>query len=106
MSEFKKFDAGKPRGSLLPVRAKEEIIKVLKQGAVKYGELNWYDNADQVKYTRYMDALERHLDSFKKGHDIDLESGCYELAHMAVNIIFLLEMQIKGLGVDNRPWKD
>lgn len=99
---FKKFDEGKLQWNLMPESALEQVILVLMDGAKKYGEFNWLENADQVDIVRYSNALERHLKQFKRGQNLDKESGRYEMAHIACNALFILTMQIKGLGKDGR----
>lgn len=102
MSGFKKFDQGKLEWSLMPEDALEEVMKVLQVGKDKYGDWNWLDNADEVKYTRYINASERHFRKFKKGQDYDEETGLYELAHDICNKLFLLQYQIENVGIDDR----
>lgn len=99
---FKKFDNGKAQWHLMPEEALVEVLNVLQQGAKKYGDFNWLDNAAEVDLVRYQNALERHLKSFKRGTDLDAESGLYEMAHIACNALFILTMQIKKLGTDSR----
>lgn len=99
---FKKFDDGKLRWHLMPEQALEEVLKVLEFGAKRYGEMNWIDNASQVEWTRYQNALERHLKKFKRGADLDSDSNLYELAHLACNALMLLTLQLQKKGVDNR----
>lgn len=99
---FKKFDGDKLEWEMMPEEALEEIMKVLQYGKRKYAAWNWLDHADEVKWTRYTNALERHLKKFKRGQDIDEESGLYELAHMGCNILMLLQYQIMNKGSDNR----
>jgi hypothetical protein len=105
MSGFKKFDEGKLEWELMPVEAEEEIIKVLQLGKNKYGDWNWLDNADEVQYSRYMNAFRRHYTRFRKGHDFDVETGLYELAHCIANLTFLLQYQIENVGIDTRRSK-
>ena len=104
-NEFKKNDAGKARWDLMPEAALAEVLKVLEVGAQFYGPRNWAENHQDVKWSRYLNALERHLKKFKRGQDFDEETGLDELAHMAANVLFLLTYRLKGLGVDDR-WKD
>jgi len=99
---FKKFDSEKANWHLMPEEALAEVLKVLEFGAKKYGDFNWLDNASKVDWTRYINALERHLKAFKQGADSDKDSGLLELAHIATNAIMLLTYQLNSLGVDNR----
>ena len=102
MSGFKKFDEGKLEWDLMPEEALEEVMKVLQYGKRKYSAWNWLDNSAEVNWTRYSNALERHLKKFKKGQDFDEESGLYELAHLGCNLLMLLQYQILKKGIDNR----
>jgi hypothetical protein len=104
MSGFKKFDGNKLDWSLLPIDAVEKVLYVWADGAVKYGKMNWVDNAAEVQWTRYMNAFDRHWADFKRGRDFDKDSGRLELAHAAANILMLLQYQANGLGIDDR-WK-
>ncbi len=88
MSEGKKFDNGKLRWDLVPYEAVEEVVKVLTFGADKYGDYNW--QKVEPFQDRYFAALMRHLVAWKKGEDIDPESGVHHLSHAACNCVFLL----------------
>lgn len=99
MGEFKKFDNNKLRWHLMPEEALAEILKVLEYGAVKYGDFNWTNGTN---WTRYQNALERHLKAFKCGVDKDLESGLYEMSHIATNALMLLYFQLNNIGNDDR----
>lgn len=78
----------KLRWDLLPVESVEEIVKILSFGAKKYGPDNWQylKNAED----RYYAALMRHIVAWRKGEEIDSDSGERHLAHAATNLIFLL----------------
>lgn len=85
-----RFDIGKPRFSLIPPYPLEEVAKVLTMGALKYSDRNWEKG---MKWTRCIDSLERHLNAFKKGENVDPESGLPHLAHVCVNSMFLLQYE-------------
>lgn len=53
-----KFDGGKPRTDLLPVKPLLEISKVLECGAAKYGERHWEAG---MEWERPYAATLRHL---------------------------------------------
>lgn len=99
---FKKFDAGKLDWSLMPEPALAEVLRVLMLGAKKYGDWNWIENHKDVRWSRYINALERHTKKFKCGQDLDEETGLDELAHMAANVLFLLTYRLNRLGIDDR----
>ncbi len=86
-SQGVKNDTGKLRYSLLPTSSVEEVVKVLMNGAVKYGDRNWEQG---INYSRVYDATQRHLNSWWAGEDNDVEDNLSHLAHAACNILFLL----------------
>jgi hypothetical protein len=90
MEEFKKFDDGKLRYSLITPKSMKELAKVLTFGANKYGANNWKLADDK---SRYVDALYRHLEAWRNGEAIDGESGFSHLSHAFTNIMFLLEFE-------------
>jgi hypothetical protein len=99
VGRFTKDDAGKTRFNLIPPGALKLIADVLTYGAKKYNAHNWCQNAD---WSRYIDALERHWNSWKAGEDVDPESGHHHLAHAGCCLLFLLAYQIHGIGEDDR----
>jgi hypothetical protein len=68
-------------------------------GADKYGAHNWCNNPD---WTRYLDALGRHVLAFQAGVDIDQDSGLPVIDHIAADAAILSALQKRGLGVDDR----
>lgn len=93
--EGKKYDAGKARFGLIPPFAEEEVAKVLTHGSLKYDDDNWklVDNGEK----RYKDALGRHLNAYRKGIDLDTETGLHHLAHLICNAMFLLDSYCSGV---------
>lgn len=83
----KKYDAGKPRMTLLPWAALNLVAKVMGHGSEKYGDNNWLLVEPKE---RYEDAMLRHYTAYKSGELIDRESGHSHLAHMATNALFVL----------------
>lgn len=98
MSSFMKFDEDKPRFDLIDPWFHEDVAKVLTMGAKKYKVNNWKKNKD---ITRYISALERHLNAIKKGELKDEESLLQHSAHIACNAMFLHYM-IKEMGNEDR----
>lgn len=101
-SKFKKQDIGKARFGLVPPNAHRTIAEVLTYGSEKYGANNWCAGAE---YSRYVDALERHLNAWKSGDSYDRESGYHHLAHAGCCLLFLLEYELSGLGEDDRIFR-
>lgn len=86
----RKDDSGKLRYSLIPPYALEQVAKCLTTGASKYAPDNW-KYVDKAKQ-RYLDALIRHTEAYRKGETADAE-GNDHLAAIAVNALFLLEFR-------------
>ena len=95
-----KYDAGKPRPSLIlksMSRALLEVSKVATFGAEKYAEDSWLTVKDGEK--RYRDAKDRHMlqGAFEA---VDSESGLSHLAHEAWNALALLELSLRPVDLD------
>lgn len=95
-----RYDGDKPQFDLIPPIPLEEIAKVLTMGAAKYDKRNWEKG---MEWSRVLNSLMRHLNSFRKGEDMDPESGLNHMAHVAVNAIFLLEYHRTHKELDDRP---
>lgn len=86
-----KYDCGKPRYSLIPSHALEEVVKVLTFGSEKYGDFNWINVANAED--RYFSAAQRHIWQWKRGEINDQESNLHHLASAISNLMFILEME-------------
>ena len=82
-----KHDKDKLRYSLIPPVLLEGVAEVMTFGAKKYKPNNWQKLDDP---TRYLDALMRHLEAYRRGEEFDHETGLPHLAHLATNAGFLL----------------
>jgi hypothetical protein len=91
MKKAMKFDDNKPQHHLLIDEFIDEMIKVREMGARKY------------EFSRYQDAIKRHLKAFNSGEDIDPEEGGrHHMAHIAISAMFLYTFQMTGAGIDDR----
>jgi outer membrane receptor for Fe3+-dicitrate len=94
MSEpFVKHDDGKLRFDLLDHDFEAEIAGVLTHGASKYSDNNW-QNARQnatvgAAKARYYAAFRRHMLAWRRGEEIDPDSGQPHLACAACSLMFL-----------------
>jgi len=88
----RKFDANKLEYGLVPPLALEEMVRVLTFGAQKYERDNWKKVPDSKR--RYFDAMQRHLWAWKRGEQLDPESGIHHLAHAACCLFFLYEHDV------------
>jgi len=82
-----KHDKDKLRLSLIPTQLIAGVGEVMSFGAKKYKKDNWKNLDDP---TRYLDALMRHLEAYRRGEEFDEETGLPHLAHLATNAGFLL----------------
>lgn len=100
----KKFDAGKPRVSLLMGNAIEQVMLVGEMGSKKYGDHNFRKG---MPVTKYLNAAFRHafIEWLFKGIDNDAESGLPHLAHAAWNLLAALEQMILKPELDDRYTK-
>lgn len=94
-----KFDDNKPRHHLLIDEFLDEMIKVRMFGSEKYEPWDWIHG---LEFSRYQDAIKRHLKDFNAGEDADPESGLHHMAHIAISAMFLFTFQMLGAGVDDR----
>lgn len=95
-----KHDQGKPRYDLLPPELDRAVATILAYGANKYAARNWEKGMD---WGRVYSALNRHLDAFWGGEDMDQESGYSHLWHAGCNLAFLIAFEARGVGNDDRP---
>lgn len=94
MAHGKKFDDGKARWDLLPLRAAGMVVDVLGFGAAKYGPENWRKVPELRR--RYYAAALRHLAAWWMGEKTDPESGLPHLAHAGCCVMFLLEDEVSA----------
>lgn len=96
----RKDDANKLPYDLLPSDAIEEILEVLKCGAVKYGSRNWENG---MAWSRPFAALMRHMWAWWRREPCDNETGITHLAHAGCCLLFLLSYELRRTGSDDRP---
>lgn len=88
------------RVDLIPPRPLLELSRAFARGAEKYDDFGYL--SDSAEYRRYQAALMRHVLAWAGGEDTDEESGVHHLALAAANCIMLQELQLRGLGIDDR----
>lgn len=72
-------------------------------GARKYGPFNW--RAKKIRYSVYLEAIERHLLALKDGEDLAGDSSCEHLSHLAANIGIIADAKAADCLIDDRPGK-
>lgn len=91
--------SSKTRFDLIPFAAVGEIADVLAYGAQKYSANNWCRG---TSWGRYFAALCRHVFAWWRGENTDPETGLSHLAHAGCCLLFLMEYQRNGWGIDDR----
>jgi hypothetical protein len=84
-----RHNQNKLRFDLVSPVAIEKMAEVLTKGCEKYPENNWRKGLPWIKGVTA--SIDRHLNAFKQGEDTDPESGLLHMAHIATNVMFLLE---------------
>ena len=100
---------GKPRLGLViqdMSNAIEAMARVREMGSKKYTRLNWAVSMGKPEEKEFLEdnleSIYRHLSDLKNS-DLDDESKCYHMAHVAVRACFALEYAIRGeSGLDER----
>ena len=91
MDQTAKRDVGKPRPTLVPVKAIRAIAAVREKRCQKYGDP---ENWRKVEPQRYRDALYRHLLAYlEEPFGVDEESQLPHLWHLLTNAAFLTELE-------------
>lgn len=83
-------DPRKPPMGLVPPELLELTARVLGYGAAKYARGQWMRG---MSFTEVSNALERHLTAWKRGEELDPESGLPHLGHIACCVAFLAHFQ-------------
>ena len=94
-----KDSTGKAPWGLLPPEPIDALLQVLEAGARKYGERNWEKG---ISWIEIWQALMRHLWAWRKGEDLDPESGLPHLHHALANLAFLVAYRARKIGADDR----
>lgn len=89
------------RLDLIPTGPLLETARAFAHGAEKYGDFGYL--RDDSEYRPYVAALLRHVMAWSDGEDLDEDSSLNHLALAAANCFMLMALQMRELGVDDRP---
>lgn len=98
-----KYGRAKVPLELIPSTGLAIVAKVMQTGAEKYGPYNWRESA--VDNMVYVGAALRHIHEYLDGLDKDLDSGFHPMAHVAACCLIVLDAELTGNLIDNRPLK-
>lgn len=82
----------------------DPVSRVLKAGAKKYGIRNW--RVEEIKASTYEGSIQRHIDAWVEGQDIDPDSGQPHLAAVIANCIVVMDAEKEGMLIDDRDRKE
>ena len=94
------YNEGKNMLDLISPFVEEEVGRVLTYGAKKYSRFN---NNNGMDWNKSIGSMMRHINAFRRGEDIDAESGCYHLAQAIVRATFILDYYKTYPQGDDRP---
>lgn len=86
---------------LIPGSVKIAAALAYAEGAMKYGAFNW--RVAGVRASVYKSALERHLEKWWEGEDVDPVTGVPHLASVIACAGILLDAHWAGKLEDDRP---
>lgn len=70
-------------------------------GAAKYGAWNW--RLAGVKASTYLSAMQRHMDAYMSGEEVDPVDGTPHLGHIMACCAILIDAKAADKLEDNRP---
>jgi hypothetical protein len=85
--------------SLIPVYPLAELARVYAYGCQKYAPDNWRKG---YPYSWSIDSLQRHIEKWRAGEEMDDESGLPHLCHAMFHLMTLREFEITNTGTDDR----
>lgn len=97
----KKLDAEKTMLQLVPPEFIWATGRGLTHGVKKYSAGNWALEPG-FDWSRIYGGLQRHLNAFWSGEDIDPESGNHHLDHACCMLAFLVTYKEREFGNDDR----
>ena len=70
-------------------------------GLLKYGAWNWRSTG--VRSSVYLSALQRHIDAYASGEEVDPIDGTHHMGNIMACAAILLDAMAAGKLVDDRP---
>jgi len=72
-------------------------------GQIKYGSWNW--RAAGVRVSTYLSAMERHMEAYKSGEELDPTDGTDHLGNIMACCAIIIDAREAGKLTDDRPPK-
>ncbi len=87
--------------STVPAQVTAEVGLALLEGGRKYGRHNY--RAIGVRASVYYDALQRHINTWWEGEDVDPDSGLNHVTKAIASLTVLRDAMLNGKMFDDRP---
>lgn len=87
--------------STVPMNVVFEVGLAMLEGALKYGRHNY--RISGVRASIYFDALQRHINAWWEGEDIDPDSGLSHVVKAMACLVILRDAMCQGKLRDDRP---
>jgi hypothetical protein len=97
--QSKRKDAGKLRLDLVPQEWIDGLAAVCQMGAEKYAPWAWVKNP--MDQWRCEASALRHVSAWRRGEEVDAESGLDHRLHAAWNLLASYYYDLKGLNDDS-----
>lgn len=94
-----RYNGGKNRLDLVPMKWMEGLGSVVTFGANKYRPNGWRDG---MPWNNTLGSALRHIAAWQNGEELDSDSGLPHLLHAATNLMFIYTYQQEGIGEDDR----
>lgn len=95
-----RYNQNKLPHHLISPFAMDELARVLQKGAEKYALRNWEQG---LKWDECVGSLMRHVNAWRRGEEVDPETGLSHMAHVLCNAMFLSHFEVTKTGTDDRP---
>jgi len=74
----------------------------LLDGCLKYGRMNWRKAG--IRASIYYDAINRHLNAWFEGEEIDPDSGLHHLCHALASLAIIVDAKEASKLIDDRNY--
>jgi hypothetical protein len=100
----KKFDTEKPPVAIIPHVAEIAEAAAFAEGRNKYGLWNYLQGG--LTAIQLLSAVRRHIGLYLAGEQVASDSGVHHLGHARAGLAMVLDLEARGLLIDDRPPND
>ncbi len=84
-----KWDEGKLKFRLILPEFEELMAEILTKGELNHPAVDGQPSWQLVEKEAYVDALQRHMNSWRQGESDDPQMQTHHMGHIAVNAMFI-----------------